>query len=282
MESGGFRPQNRLFKLPSPPSSFQLEVQTLLLEGLMYCWEDVYLSSWEGPDFSFEEHTGQRVWKNPVDNGSPRRYENSTFERAIHYVFFKDPGRGGGRKAASKARSSWDRGRPLAPAYQLPKTHIQLESHKSCSKDYPWGRAMLSGLGSTHAETAKHPSAKITSLPLTCTMFKASSGRDAFIPHKNRKSQAEQKYPEVKTRLPPPLLQLWSVAIWRHDINDSPAHPEQSPSTSLDLLQAARSTAILHQPMSQMHLNILYLCDGHWWVQASTSASWNTLYFIAS
>lgn len=136
-ESGGFRPQNRLFKLPSPPSSFQLEVQTLLLEGLMYCWEDVYLSSWEGPDFSFEERTGQRVWKNPVDNGSPRRYENSTFERAIHYVFFKDPGRGGGRKAASKARSSWDRGRPLAPAYQLPKTHIQLESHKSCSKDYP-------------------------------------------------------------------------------------------------------------------------------------------------
>lgn len=133
----GFRPQNRLFKLPSPPSSFQLEVQTLLLEGLMYCWEDVYLSSWEGPDFSFEEHTGQGAWKNPVDNGSPRRYENSTFERAIHYVFFKDPGRGGGRKAASKARSSWDRGRPLAPAYQLPKTHIQLESHKSCSKDYP-------------------------------------------------------------------------------------------------------------------------------------------------
>lgn len=136
-ESGGFRPQNRLFKLPSPPSSFQLEVQTLLLEGLMYCWEDVYLSSWEGPDFSFEEDTGQCVWKNPVDNGSPRRYENSTFERAIHYVFFKDPGRGGGRKAASKARSSWDRGRPLAPAYQLPKTHIQLESHKSCSKDHP-------------------------------------------------------------------------------------------------------------------------------------------------
>lgn len=59
----------------------------------------------------------------------------------------------------------------------------------------------------------KHPSAKITSLPLTCTMFNASSGRDAFIPHKNGKSRVEQKYPEVKSRLPPPLLYLWSVAI---------------------------------------------------------------------
>lgn len=42
MECGGFRPQNRLFNLPSPPVSFQLEVQALLLKGLRYCWEDVY------------------------------------------------------------------------------------------------------------------------------------------------------------------------------------------------------------------------------------------------
>lgn len=60
----------------------------------------------------------------------------------------------------------------------------------------------------------KHPSAKITSiyLPLTCTMLKAFSGRDAFIPHRNRKNQVEQKYPQVKSRLPLPLLHgygLW-------------------------------------------------------------------------
>lgn len=149
------------------------------------------------------------MWKTPVDKGSPRRYDNRAFERAIHYVFFKDLGRGGRRKAASKARSSWDRGRPLAPAYQLPKTHIQLESHKSCSKDYPSGRAMLSGL------MQKHPSAKKTliSLLLTCTTFKAFSGRDAFIPHTNRKNQVEQKYPEVKSRFSLPLLhgyRLWT------------------------------------------------------------------------
>lgn len=39
----------------------------------------------------------------------------------------------------------------------------------------------------------EHPSAKITSisLPLTCTMFKAFSGRGRFIPHSNRKNQVD-------------------------------------------------------------------------------------------
>lgn len=152
MESAGFRPQNRLFNLPSPPGSFQLEVHGLLLGAL--CIAGKMFTSVAGKDQTFHlRSTQDSVWKTPADKGSPRRYENSTSERAIHYVFFKDPGRGGGRKAANMARSSWDRGRPLAPAYQLPKTHIQLESHKSCSKDYPSGRAMLSGLDSAHAKT---------------------------------------------------------------------------------------------------------------------------------
>lgn len=88
--------------------------------------------------------------------------------RAQHTVFFKEFGRGG-REAASEPRSSWDRGRPLAPAYQLPKTHIQLKSHKSCGKDYPLDRAMLSGLGSTNAETAKTRLYQRAPIPLLLT-----------------------------------------------------------------------------------------------------------------
>lgn len=102
----------------------------------------------------FEEHAQQHVLRNPVDKGSPRSYENSTSGRAILYVFFLKLGRTG-REAAGKASSSQGRGKPLASAYQLPKTHIQLKSHKSCSMDYPSDRAMLSGLSSTNTEIAK-------------------------------------------------------------------------------------------------------------------------------
>lgn len=76
----------------------------------------------------------------------------------------------------------------------------------------------------------KHPSAKKTSisLPLTCTMFKAFSGRDAFKPHRNRKNQVEQKHPEVKSRLSLPLLHSYGLWPFEGRISRTAQHIQNS------------------------------------------------------
>lgn len=170
------------------------------------------------------------MWKTPADKGSPRRYENSTFERAIHYVFFKDPRRGGGRKAASKARSSWDRGRPLAPAYQLPKTHIQLESHKSCSKDYPSGRAMLSGLGSAHAKTVKTPLCQNNSCFSSFDLHHVQSilRQGCFHPTEEQRAKCSKNIRKLNQDSSLPLLHSYGLWPFEGMIQRTAQHTQNS------------------------------------------------------
>lgn len=68
------------------------------------------LNSWGGSEVRsilWRYRQGRHhAWRNPVDRGFLRSYENSIFLGAIRYIFFKELGRIGGREAASKPRSS--------------------------------------------------------------------------------------------------------------------------------------------------------------------------------
>lgn len=228
----------------------------------MYCQEDVYLSSWKDQTFHLRSTQDSMCGKPLLIKAPPE--DMKTVLLREQYIMFSSripEEEGEGRLPARQGPPGTGAG-PWLLLISYPKHTFSWKVTRVAARTTPQAGQCSLAWAQLIQKQQKHPSAKITSvsLPLTCTMFKAFSGRDAFISHRNLRAKWSRNTQKLNQDSSLPLLQLWSVAIWRHDIKDRPAHPEQSPSTSSDPLQAACFTAILHQPMSQMHLNILYFC----------------------
>lgn len=153
------------------------------------------------------------MWRNAVDKGSPRSYEDSTFERAIHYVFFKKLGRGGeGRLPARQSPPRTGAG-PWLGLISCPKHTFICKVTRVAARPTPWTGQCSLAWAQPMQEQQKHASTKRTLIPLSLTGHHVQNILKQGCFHPTYEQQKQRDTQKSNQNSLCHYTRLWSVAM---------------------------------------------------------------------